>query len=72
MTTKTGKYDHRLQEALGTFFLQGKVDGTVAPVPIPAAVFLYGTGLCGVGSWAWLKRRYRMPSGDVTVAASGN
>jgi hypothetical protein len=72
MTTKTGKYDHRLQEALGTFFLQGKVDGTVAPVAIPAAVFLYGTGLCGVGSWAWLKRRYRMPSGDVTVAASGN
>jgi len=72
MTTKSSRHDHRIQEALGTFFLQGKVDGTVAPVAIPAAVFLYGTGLFGVGSWAWVKRRARMSFGNATVAALGN
>jgi len=61
LTMKSGRHDHGVKEALGTFFLQGKVEGTVAPVAIPAAVFLYGTGLCGVGSWAWLKRRQRQP-----------
>lgn len=59
MTTKTGRHDHAVKEALGTFFLQGKLDGSVAPVAIPAAVFLYGTGLFGVGSWAWLRQRQR-------------
>ncbi|HMU54809.1 MAG TPA: hypothetical protein PKA61_07375 [Nitrospira sp.] len=58
---KTGRHDRGVKEALGTFFLQGKVEGTVAPVAIPAAVFLYGTGLFGVGSWAWLKRRQQQP-----------
>jgi len=61
MTTKTSRHDHRIQEALGTFFLQGTVDGTVAPVALPAAVFLYGTGVFGLGSWAWLKRRQHQP-----------
>ncbi len=72
MTTKTGRHDRGVKEALGTFFLQGKVDSTVAPVAIPAAVFLYGTGVFSIGSWSWLKRRRHMPSGDVAVSASGN
>ncbi len=49
---------HSFRENVGTFFLQGTaLVGTPAAVAIPASVFLYGTGLFGVGSWTWLKRR---------------
>ena len=45
--------NHGMGDRIATFYLQG----TVAAVPIPATVFLYGTGMFGVGSWAWLIRR---------------
>lgn len=38
----------------GTFFLKGKVE--VAPIPIPASLVLYATGMFGLGSWAWWRR----------------
>ena len=50
-------HHHGMGDRIATFFLQGTVVGSPAAVPIPAAVFLYGTGMFGVGSWAWLKRR---------------
>ena len=57
---------HKFHENVGTFFLQGKaIVGTPAAVAIPASVFLYGTGLFGVGSWTWLKRRRQQ---QLTVA----
>ncbi|MBA5866250.1 MAG: hypothetical protein GDA67_06075 [Nitrospira sp. CR1.3] len=70
-----GKPDHkyerkhdRMRDQIGTFFLQGKVEGAPAAVAIPAAVFLYGTGLFGVGSFAWLKRR-RQPAASLQDAS---
>ena len=52
-----GKHDH-MRGNSGTFFLEGKaVVGPPAAVAIPASVFLYATGLFGLGSWSWLKRR---------------
>src|SRR5262245_11319568 len=44
-----------------TFFLQGTaiVQGA-APIAIPATIYLYATGVFGLGSWSWLSRRRRM------------
>ncbi len=39
-----------------TFFLQGKVVATA----IPATLLLYGSGLVGLGSWSWWRRRSLM------------
>ena len=58
------KHD-RIPNNSGTFFLEGKavfgpsgaIVGPPAAVAIPASVLLYATGLFGVGSWSWLKRR---------------
>jgi hypothetical protein len=42
----------------GTYFLQGlAVVGAPAAVPIAASGVLFGSGLIGLGSWSWLKRR---------------
>jgi len=60
--------ESRFRDNVGSFFLQGKVIGTPAAVAIPAAVFLYGTGLFGVGSLAWLKRR-RQPAASLQDAS---
>lgn len=51
------KHDH-MRDNLGTFFLEGKAV-VVAPaaVPVPAGALLYATGLAGLSSWSWLKRR---------------
>ena len=52
-------WDHLLNGRLaGTFFLQGlAVVGAPAAVPIAASGVLFGSGLIGLGSWSWLKRR---------------
>jgi hypothetical protein len=42
---------------VATFFLQGTAIVDAAPIPVPATFLLYGTGLFGVGSWAWGRRR---------------
>jgi hypothetical protein len=48
----------RRGDNIGTFFLRGTAaDGPAAVIPLPAAGLLYGTGLFGLGSYAWLKRR---------------
>ena len=53
------------QGVLGTYFLQGlAVVGAPAAVPIAASGVLFGSGLIGLGSWSWLKRR-----GQVLTAA---
>jgi len=44
-----------------TFFLQGTLGGA-APVAIPATLYLYLTGVFGLGSWSWWSRRRRMPA----------
>lgn len=47
-----------LRDRTATFFLQGTaMIGETAPVAIPASLFLYATGLFGVGSWSWWRRR---------------
>jgi len=51
-----GSQNSRMQETLGAYFLQGSV-GAPAAVPIAASGLLFGSGLIGLGSWGWLKRR---------------
>jgi hypothetical protein len=53
-----GGWSHgRPREA--AFLLEGAVlvGEAPTPVPLPAGLTLYATGLLGLGSWAWLKRR---------------
>src|SRR5262245_45484767 len=46
-----------------TFFLQGTAVLQAAPVAIPASLYLYGTGLFGIGSWSWWRRHRFATSG---------
>lgn len=50
-----------------TFFLSGVAQSgaarlDAAPVPIPAGLLLYGTGLLGLGSWARWRRHAAVPA----------
>ncbi|MGE0470688.1 MAG: hypothetical protein AB7L09_19155 [Nitrospira sp.] len=57
-------FDGDQQAGPATFFLKGLAAFTVdsQPVPIPAAVGLYATGLFGLGSWTWWRRRAGLPA----------
>lgn len=53
-----GSQNRRRQESLGAYLLQGlAVVGAPAAVPLAASGVLFGSGLIGLGSWSWLKRR---------------
>jgi len=47
---------------LARFFLSGVADVGQQPVAIPASLVLYATGLFGLGSWSWWRRRTCLPS----------
>ncbi|MEQ1794196.1 MAG: hypothetical protein ABL970_08400 [Nitrospira sp.] len=49
--------DGRTRERLATFSLRGVIDAGTQPVAIPASLVLYATGLAGLGSWTWWRRR---------------
>ena len=56
-------FDGDKQAGPATFFLQGIAAFSVdtQPVPIPAGVVLYATGLFSLGSWTWWRRRTGSP-----------
>lgn len=47
---------------LARFFLSGVAEVGQQPVAIPASLVLYATGLFGLGSWTWWRRRTCLPS----------
>jgi hypothetical protein len=47
---------------LARFFLSGVAEVGQQPVAIPASLVLYATGLFGLGSWTWWRRRTCVPS----------
>ncbi len=49
-------------EGLATFFLSGIAKFDMQPVAIPASLVLYATGLFGLGSWTWLRRKTSFPA----------
>lgn len=56
-----GKSDG-MKDHTATFFLQGKaIVDAAAPVAIPASLYLYATGVVGLGSWSWWRRRQLVP-----------
>ena len=74
---ENGNHDHNksfagAQQTNGhpaTFLLQGTAILQSAPVAIPAAVYLYATGVFGLGSWSWLSRRRKLLNRAATVLA---
>gem|GEM_PF-1932781 len=45
-----------------TFFLNGTaILDAAAPVAIPASLYLFATGVFGIGSWSWWRRRGLQP-----------
>jgi hypothetical protein len=57
MVSWTHMFDDGKHEGLATFFLSGLAKFDTQPVAIPASLVLYATGLFGLGSWTWLRRR---------------
>ena len=57
----TVSWDHLFEggkhEGLATFFLKGIAEVGTQPVAIPASLVLYATGLFGVGSLTWWRKR---------------
>ncbi|HBR48915.1 MAG TPA: hypothetical protein DEA71_02410 [Nitrospira sp.] len=62
----TVSWDHLFeggkQEGLATFFLKGIAEMGNQPVAIPASLVLYATGLFGIGSLTWWRKRTLVPS----------
>ena len=54
-------FDGRKHEHLATFVLRGVLDTGPQPVAIPASLALYASGLFGLGSWTWWRRRGMLP-----------
>lgn len=50
-------FDGGKQEGLATFFLKGMAEVGTQPVAIPASLVLYATGLFGMGSLTWWRKR---------------
>lgn len=55
-------FDSGKHESLATFFLSGITKFDMQPVAIPASLVLYATGLFGLGSWTWLRRKTSFPA----------
>jgi hypothetical protein len=55
-------FDGGKHEGLATFFLKGIAEVGTHPVAIPASLVLYATGLFGLGSLTWWKRRTGFPA----------
>ena len=51
-----GKHD-MMRDRSATFFLQGTTDVVQAPVPLPASVLFFATGLALMGGLCWRKSR---------------
>jgi hypothetical protein len=49
-------------EKQATFFLRGVAHTDVQPIPLPAGLVLYATGLFGLGSLTWWRRRSSLPA----------
>lgn len=62
----TVSWDHLFEggkhAGLATFFLRGVADIGTHPVAIPASLVLYATGLFGLSSWTWWKKRVGVPA----------
>lgn len=54
-------FDSGKHEGLATFFLKGVADIGTLPTAIPASLVLYATGLFGLGSLTWWRRRASLP-----------
>ena len=62
---------HHMHDRVATFFLNGTaLVGPPAAIPLPASVFLYASGLFGMGSWSWMKRRWSAISAPRSVPIS--
>ncbi len=55
-------FDSGKHEGLATFFLKGVAEVGPLPTAIPASLVLYATGLFGLGSWTWLRRKTSFPA----------
>ncbi len=55
-------FDGRKHERLATFFLSRVAKVDTLPTAIPASLVLYATGLFGLGSWIWWRRRSALPT----------
>ena len=55
-------FDGGKHEGPATFFLKGVAEIGTHPVAIPASLVLYATGLFGLGSLTWSRRRSSLPA----------
>lgn len=55
-------FDGGKHEGPATFFLKGVAEIGTHPVAIPASLVLYATGLFGLGSLTWRRRRSSLPA----------
>ncbi len=55
-------FDDGKHEGLATFFLKGVAQVGTLPTAIPASLVLYATGLFGLSSLTWWRRRANLPA----------